>query len=411
MDLVIPSWKDVRPEDDNERFTQRSDERRQLFEQARDLGRRIDLPPVSWAFFQIANLEKIREIVQSESLWKCFADEDSWFEPKTVDVVRLWQQKSAATTMTASNATSPTSSRFTPFNQVPSSPLRTMSPQTSTSRTRSKRKHGSRESSPARSPDVAARCKKRDGNLCVVSRMGATDAAHVYPWCAFGGENGERVKDFWKVLGMFWPSKLVEAWRGKIFVDPNENKGTETVENMLTLTSTLHRFHTKGVFALRPVQMSEDKTQLELEFHWLVLEERESSKRVNLFVEPKPSYDRRSSGKGYGPFFRINPTNDHDSVLLVSGTRFALSTDDPKERPLPDPGLLELQWHLQRVLAMSGAAGWKEEEFDNDDDDDGPGVGIRDKIEDSLDNDLPEDRRRSRDSPGSDSDDSADGWF
>ena len=44
-----------------------------------------------------------------------------------------------------------------------------------------------------------------------------------------------------------------------------------------------------------------------------------------------------------------------------------MKTDDPANKPLPDPGLLEMQWHLQRILAMSGAAGWKEEDFDYDD--------------------------------------------
>ncbi|KAI4636778.1 hypothetical protein J4E93_010903 [Alternaria ventricosa] len=32
-------------------------------------------------------------------------------------------------------------------------------------------------------------------------------------------------------------------------------------------------------------------------------------------------------------------------------------------------GLLALQWHLQRILAMSGAAGWRDEAFDDDDED------------------------------------------
>lgn len=45
-----------------------------------------------------------------------------------------------------------------------------------------------------------------------------------------------------------------------------------------------------------------------------------------------------------------------------------MTTDDPENEPLPEPGLLEMQWHLQHILAMSGAAGWKEEDFDDDPD-------------------------------------------
>jgi hypothetical protein len=46
-----------------------------------------------------------------------------------------------------------------------------------------------------------------------------------------------------------------------------------------------------------------------------------------------------------------------------------MTTDDPASKPLPDPGLLEMQWYLQRILAMSGSAGWNEEDFDYDDPD------------------------------------------
>jgi hypothetical protein len=42
-----------------------------------------------------------------------------------------------------------------------------------------------------------------------------------------------------------------------------------------------------------------------------------------------------------------------------------MTTDNPETKPLPDPGLLEMQWHLQRILAMSGAARWREEDFDD----------------------------------------------
>lgn len=130
---------------------------------------------------------------------------------------------------------------------------------------------------------------------------------------------------------------------------------------MLTFTSTLHRFHSEGAFALRPVRMSDDKTQLELEFHWLARQERVSSARVDLLEKPLSSRDRTDSGDGY-QFCR----HDAKPTLLVSGTRFILTTDNAANKPLPDSGLLELQWHLQRILAMSGAAGWKEEDFDYD---------------------------------------------
>ncbi|KAI4665279.1 uncharacterized protein J4E78_002739 [Alternaria triticimaculans] len=139
-------------------------------------------------------------------------------------------------------------------------------------------------------------------------------------------------------LRTFWKAEDVDAWSGQIFVDDNANfRGTETVANMISLTSTLHTFHTQGAFALRPVQISDDKKQLELEFHWLVIEKREKGTKAKLMDMPESSEDRTESGDGYGPFARRDPNG---SQLLKSGHRFIMSTDDPLQKPLPDPGKL-----------------------------------------------------------------------
>lgn len=162
---------------------------------------------------------------------------------------------------------------------------------------------------------------------------------------------------------MFWPEAKVDAWRAKIFHDNGTSYGTETVENMITFTATLHNFHTEGAFALRPVRITADKTQLELEFHWLKRQVRDARAMVDLRDLPMSSRGLKDSGHGQFLCFMDNgvPTQ------LVSGHRFIMTTDDPVNKPLPDPGLLELQWHLQRILAMSGGAGWKEDDSDDDD--------------------------------------------
>jgi hypothetical protein len=113
-----------------------------------------------------------------------------------------------------------------------------------------------------------------------------------------------------------------------------------------------------------------------------VIEERKLDTEVNLLDRPQSSLARRESGKGYGPFLRY-------ATLLTSGTRFIMTTDDPANKPLPDPGLMALQWHLQRVLAMSGAAGWSDEDFGNvgDDGDDGEDGDEEDNEDDGDDGD------------------------
>jgi len=52
---------------------------------------------------------------------------------------------------------------------------------------------------------------------------------------------------------------------------------------------------------------------------------------------------------------------------VCSGDAISLTTDDPVTRPLPHLALLEMQWTLQRMAAMSGAA--EIYDFGNDYDD------------------------------------------
>jgi len=59
------------------------------------------------------------------------------------------------------------------------------------------------------------------------------------------------------------------------------------------------------------------------------------------------------------------PHGDGD-IRIKSGDTFALTTFNPITHPLPSFELLEMQWHLNRIVSMSGAA----DIYDDDDDDD-----------------------------------------
>jgi len=314
-------------------------------------------------------------------LWKQFSGKDKQENEK----VRAGTE--AAKMETKSNSTGNESRKRT-HSSAFSSRLRT--PRTAPSpphdakraasrKTRSGTHHGDPEYSVERDPKVARLTKLRDGGLCAVSRLYGVEACHIYPWCAFGCEDKEtpkkreekqrQIREFWGFVEMFWPAEKVARVKAKIFKDhrTTELRGTETVANMITLCSTLHRYHTYGLFALRPVRETNDGTQLEVEFHWLPPQERAKDTRMNLMDVPPSSHGLTGTGAPGQYFIRyddgpLNPTP------LQSGTRFTMTTDDPVKKPLPDAELLELQWFMQRILTLSGAAGWKEEDFDHDTD-------------------------------------------
>jgi len=53
--------------------------------------------------------------------------------------------------------------------------------------------------------------------------------------------------------------------------------------------------------------------------------------------------------------------------MIRSGETFTFTTKDPEKLPLPSLELLKMQWVLQRLVGMSGAAGWPNlDSFDDD---------------------------------------------
>ena len=122
------------------------------------------------------------------------------------------------------------------------------------------------------------------------------------------------------------------------------------------LSPDAHKYWTKAYFALKPIQLSDDKKCLDVEFYWMP--RCNHSAAVDILTSPESSEGRSDAKLLHFPTER----------LIYSGQTFSLTTDDTEKHPLPHPALLEMQWILQRVAAMSGAAEICDD-FDNDDDD------------------------------------------
>ena len=78
--------------------------------------------------------------------------------------------------------------------------------------------------------------------------------AHLYPF-SLRNENCFTAWEFmWNFLEYFWEEEKVKTWFEAIF----ENGGTEVVSNMLCLARQVHAYHERALFALQPVERSED---------------------------------------------------------------------------------------------------------------------------------------------------------
>ena len=120
---------------------------------------------------------------------------------------------------------------------------------------------------------------------------------------------------------------------------------------------------TKGLFALKPLEFSWDRKELTVQFFWQVPGNYDIGSRIDLLTEPTSS----EGLKIVAGHFLCRLKNDGSTRAIRSGETFTFTTRDPKTLPLPSLELLEMQWFLQRLVGMCGAAGWPILE-DNDDD-------------------------------------------
>ena len=195
---------------------------------------------------------------------------------------------------------------------------------------------------------------ERDNNACILTKYPDPEAAYIYPYCMINnqGPSFEKVS-FWYRLRTFWSASRVQEWKNEIHRDQqNPETGTEGCFNLLCLSPSAHDMWNKGIFALKPVARSEDGTTLTIQFFWQPRYSHRRTSGVDLLMEPLLSRDLNHVDGVYT--LPSGLREDGQLQPIRSGDMFTLTTNDPDKKPLPSFKLLELQWILQRVVAMSG---------------------------------------------------------
>jgi hypothetical protein len=194
------------------------------------------------------------------------------------------------------------------------------------------------------------------------------------------------------MLRNFWPEEKITAWEEMIFPDGLEERGLETPRNLITFGATVHELWNKGAFALKPISISEDNTTLTIQFFWQTKQPL-IMPTINLTTVPLSTRDlHETDNKSYLHNRRSSEDGSSQYHLIKSGDLFELKTDDPEARPLPSIALLEMQWFLQRVMGMAGAADELEDrEYHFSDDGFCRGLYYRDDVSDLGEPDEDED--------------------
>jgi hypothetical protein len=216
--------------------------------------------------------------------------------------------------------------------------------------------------------------QERDQNMCVLTKHSVHEVAHIFPRSMIVPKPPTNLESsippFWKLLDCFFEPDRLNRWRSQIFKDPSDpTKATDGCHNLICLSPDAHALWARGMFALRPISLSNDRKELLVQFYWQPRPSHDRFGSVNLVESPGSSeglisVERNVLVVGPGDITAAPQT-------IKSGDTFLLTTTDPDTRPLPSFDLLEMQWHLQRIVSMSGAAGiYEDDDYDDDDDND-----------------------------------------
>ncbi|KAH6674845.1 hypothetical protein B0J14DRAFT_538947 [Halenospora varia] len=229
-------------------------------------------------------------------------------------------------------------------------------------------------SSPLLSRSITAKAlaKQRDNFRCVLTGEACTEVAHIYPFHSIKYTEGDIFgarHAFWDLLKNFWPEEKVSAWQMELFPGGINEIGLERVSNLITLSPSARAIWDRGAFALKPISMSNDNTTLKVQFFWQKKQQGIEA-TTSLLTTPFCTIDLEQNEGAYdhgkSMFFNLDTRE-----LIKSGEIFELQTDDPDTLPLPSFKLLEMQWFLQRIAGMAGAAGLDEFDWDEDSDNEG----------------------------------------
>jgi hypothetical protein len=156
---------------------------------------------------------------------------------------------------------------------------------------------------------------------------------------------------FWDHLKNFWSKEKVAAWEAELFPAGICEFGVERVYNLITLSRNAHDMWSRGAFALKPISESDDKMALEVQFFWQE-KQKDTQQTMSLLTRPSSTEGLDQNVGAFGGAARLS----RNDKRIKSGDYFKLQTDDPKIKPLPSFQLLELQWFLQCIQGMAGAA-------------------------------------------------------
>ncbi|KAI4149166.1 MAG: hypothetical protein LQ340_004762 [Diploschistes diacapsis] len=208
-----------------------------------------------------------------------------------------------------------------------------------------------------RSAKEADKARLRDNSQCIVTGSAIVDTCHIWP---FASKNVKWTKrqTLLDALGAVYASEQLQQWVQKL---SPEGEVIDRASNMLTLNPILHRLWGKALIGFEPLERIPNG--ITMRFWWLQRTGmRLSDRNIDITADPATLF-HQSNEPGH-----ISMVDFGTCRPICSGDVITVTAQEPAD--VPDFEILQLQWDLLRMTALTGAAEDAEDDEDDDDDDD-----------------------------------------
>ncbi|CRL25673.1 unnamed protein product [Penicillium camemberti] len=205
--------------------------------------------------------------------------------------------------------------------------------------------------------------RERDGFKCVITGTRKIyQTTPIFPASALASslKDDSTSPNIWRFADVFWGKGKTERWRRAVFNDPTQpGKPVSDCTNLICLRRDIRSAWSSGLFALRPVWVSEDNTEMEIEFYWQPKPDHRLYDMLDVSKQPVSSKNVSSVDR---LIVVVGNRGESSYHAIESGYKFRMTTNDPIERPLPSFDLLDMQWHFTRMVSFCGAGSFFDEE-------------------------------------------------
>ncbi|KAJ0415696.1 hypothetical protein BJY00DRAFT_293127 [Aspergillus carlsbadensis] len=325
--------------------------------------------PGFWAFIWLSHITKLEEFVDKFSGLEPYPKRLYYALPTCSQALKTWASRDRGNDISGEETTDPTGASLDcPTISDARSRSRSPSkiPQPSSSRRAgAESPRASKIPPPPKNPPLQPKkfrrsaalidkCRLRDQDTCRITKGGdCTEVCHIYPFSLATKVGTISHTSFWDLLSFYWSREQIRSWEEKL-LGPSR---TEILENVICLAQTVHGLWGKGRFALKPISLSTDAKTLTVEFYWL----HEYPYEYRLLATPPfspASVDCTRRG--------TRLLDCRAKRILESGDLLTFKTEDPDTLPLPSIEILQLQWILNRLVSLSGAADVPDEQLNPD---------------------------------------------